>query len=61
MRRRYVMRRTTLTTLTNRYGKVVCHDCGKPIKVGDRVVSSVYRRCKYKIRHETCYESTFIK
>ena len=58
---RYVMTRSVLTRQTKRHGKIVCHICGKPIKVGDRVVSHYRGGRKYKVRHERCYESTFIK
>lgn len=40
--------------------RMVCSGCGKPIKVGDEVVSTRARAQKKRFFHRACYEAKFL-
>jgi len=57
--REYVMSEKTYTRLQLFYGEIYCLRCGKPIQIGDEVVSKNLARRRYKIYHKHCYDELY--
>ena len=58
----YTMTASVYQRLKAKGYKLVCRRCGKPIKIGDLVVTSGRQRSKrMKQYHYNCYEEMFIE
>ena len=57
----YVMTRRIMTRIEARNGEIRCKFCGKPIKVGEIVVSRNRNKGKTKLYHLECYEKLFLE
>jgi hypothetical protein len=59
MKNVYVMWGSVFTRLLNRFGKVECFRCNKPICIGDLVVSSG-NTSRVKIYHKACFDKLYV-
>jgi len=57
----YVMNQRIKRRIESQNGELKCKFCGKPIKVGDKVVSLHRTKGKSKFYHADCYEKLFSK
>ena len=53
------MRGRDYSRLLNRFCKVVCLRCGKPLCVGDLVVSSSNTSC-VRVYHKACFDGLYV-
>jgi len=56
----YLMRKSVLTGLNRRHGRIRCKVCCEPIEKGEQVISKAHGGHGVKLYHEGCYESLFL-
>ena len=59
--RTYTMSKFVKARIEKRIGELKCPVCGKPIRVGEKVVSITKRNSKPKVYHAECYEKILLK
>lgn len=58
--REYVLTHIVMSRFKRMGIVLLCKKCGKPLEVGDVVVSNSKYKCKSLRYHKECYESLFI-
>ena len=57
----YAMTKSIKSRLEKRIGELKCPVCGRPIEVGQQVVTFTKRYVKIKVYHKKCYEKLLLE